>query len=233
MNILAIIPARGGSKSIPRKNIRELAGKPLLAYTAEAALQSQALSRVVLSTEDKEIREIGLRLGLEAPFVRPMELAQDDTPTLPVIQHTVKRLEEMESYKTDIIVVLQPTSPLRSSRHIDESLELFLNSNVDSLVSVVEVPHNMNPYSIMQLQEDGRIKPFLEYDERKNLRQQKPLFYARNGAAIYICTYNCLMNKNSLYGDTTIPYFMKKEESIDIDDEWDWQVVKYILGKGL
>ena len=85
----------------------------------------------------------------------------------------------------------------------------------------------------MQLQEDGSIKPFLEYDERKNLRQQKPLFYARNGAAIYICTYNCLMNKNSLYGDTTIPYFMKKEESIDIDGEWDWQMVNYILDKDL
>ena len=231
MNVVGIIPARGGSKGIPRKNIRRLCGKSLLAYTAEAALQSKVLSRVLLSTEDREIRAVGLKLGLEAPFIRPDELAQDDTPALPVIQHAVKTLEETEKYRADVIVILQPTSPLRTSRHIDEALELFSASKADSLVSVVEVPHNMNPYSVMQLEADGTVTPFLTYDEKKNLRHEKPVFYARNGAAIYVFTRDCLMNKDSFYGDSTIPYFMKKEESIDIDDEWDWRLVEHILGK--
>ena len=229
--IVAIIPARGGSKTIPRKNIKKLAGKPLLAYTAKASLDSKLLSRIILSTEDEEIQQTGLNFGLEVPFTRPAKLARDDTPGLPVIQHALRTLEERENYRPDIIVVLQPTSPLRKSKHIDEALKIFLSRDADSLVSVTQVPHNMNPYSVMKLQEDGTVEPFLDYDENKNLRQQKPKFYARNGAAIYICTYECLMKKNSLYGDTTLPYFMKKEESLDLDDEVDWQIAELALKK--
>jgi CMP-N,N'-diacetyllegionaminic acid synthase len=228
MEILAIIPARGGSKRIPRKNIKIFSGEPLLAFTAKAALNSARLSRVILTTDDEEIKKIGLDLGLEVPFVRPLKLAQDDTPSLPVFQHVVKTLEDRgEGYRPDVIVVLQPTSPLRTTKHIDEALNIFLEGDTDSLVSVTEVPHNMNPYSMMQLQKDGTITPFLNYDESKNLRQKKPVFYARNGAAIYICTYECLMEKNSLYGDTILPFFMKKEESFDLDDEVDWEIAEY------
>jgi CMP-N-acetylneuraminic acid synthetase len=228
MEILAIIPARGGSKRIPRKNIKIFSGEPLLAFTAKAALNSARLSRVILTTDDEEIKKIGLDLGLEVPFVRPLKLAQDDTPSLPVFQHVVKTLEDREEgYRPDVIVVLQPTSPLRTTKHIDEALNIFLEGDTDSLVSVTEVPHNMNPYSMMQLQKDGTITPFLNYDESKNLRQKKPVFYARNGAAIYICTYECLMEKNSLYGDTILPFFMKKEESFDLDDEVDWEIAEY------
>jgi len=227
--VLAIIPARGGSKGISRKNIKKLAGKSLLAYTAEAALKSSCLDRIILSTEDEEIIQTGLKMGLEVPFTRPLELAQDDTPSLPVIQHAVRTLEEKENYRPDIIMILQPTSPLRNSKHINEALKRFLEVQADSMVSITEVPHNMNPYSVMQLQDDGTIIPFLKYDEKKNIRHQKPVFYARNGAAIYICTYKCLLKKNSLYGDKIIPYFMKKEESLDLDDEVDWNFAEYIL----
>jgi len=231
MKILGVITARGGSKGIPRKNIKKLVDKPLLAYTAEAALDSAKLNRVILSTEDNEIAQMGRDLSLEVPFMRPAELAQDDTSGLPVVQHAVRTLGEQENYRPDIIVILQPTSPLRTAQHIDEALEMFLNGDADSLVSVTEVPHNMNPYSVMQTQEDGTIVPFLDYDERKNLRQEKPIFYARNGAAIYICTYECLMKKNSMYGDKILSYFMIKEESFDLDDYVDWRIMEFMMNK--
>mgnify|MGYP003974319061 CR=1 FL=1 len=229
MEILAIIPARGGSKRIPRKNIKKLSGQSLLSYSASAALGSEILNRTILTTDDEEIRRVGLDLGLEVPFLRPGDLAKDDTPSLPVIKHAVQMLEALEGYKPDIIVILQTTSPFRTSKHIDDALKIFLKSDSDSLVSVTEVPHNMNPYSIMQLKKDGTIKPFLKYDENNNLRQKKPIFYARNGAAIYICTYQCLMKKNSLYGDKIVPFFMNKETSIDLDDEIDWKIAQYFM----
>ena len=186
------------------------------------------LSRTILSTEDEEIREIGAQLGLEIPFIRPQQFAQDDTPTLPVIQHAVSVLQK-EGFHANTIVILQPTSPLRTAQHIDDAIDIFLNHEVDSLVSVVEVPHNVNPYSVMTLELGGTVKPFLPLAERENLRQKKPKFYARNGAAIYICTYHCLMKKNSIYGEKILPYLMKKEDSFDIDDELDWWIVEQIL----
>ena len=124
-NIIGIIPARGGSKGIPCKNIKKLAGKPLLSYTAEAAHRSKLLTRIVLSTEDEEIKQLGLDLGLDVPFMRPAKLAEDDTPGVSVIRHAVDTLEREENYYPDVIVVLQPTSPLRTSEHIDEALNIF------------------------------------------------------------------------------------------------------------
>jgi CMP-N-acetylneuraminic acid synthetase len=166
--------------------------------------------------------------GLEVPFVRPSKLAQDDTPALPVVKHAVKWLEETENYKVDYIILLQPTSPLRTENHIDEALSILINSDADSLVSIVEVPHNFNPYSIMKLQ--GKyLSPYLLFDENKNLRQFKPVFYARNGAAIYAFTYNCLMNKHSIYGDKILPYLMEKASSIDVDDLFDLKLCEWIL----
>lgn len=227
--ILAIVPARGGSKGIPRKNIKRLCGKPLLAYTAEAALNSKYICRTVLSTEDREIALVGKDLGLDVPFMRPVDLAQDDTPALPVFQHALNQLSQVESYQPDIIVVLQPTSPLRLSQHVDEALESFLEAEADSLVSVVDVPHNMNPYSVMELGKDGYLSNFMEFDELTNLRQLKPRFVARNGAALYIATCNCLMNKNSIFGDRVMPYHMSKLCSVDLDDYEDWLIAELLI----
>ena len=227
--ILAIIPARGGSKGIPGKNIKKINGKPLLEYTAEAIKKCNLIDRAILSTDDDEIINIGLKLGLEVPFKRPLDLALDDTPAFPVIKHAINTLEKIDGYKPDTILLLQPTSPLRTYKHIFEALDIYLNTNVDTVVSVTEVPHNMNPYSIMKLNKNGEIVPFLNYDENKNLRQFKPTYYARNGAAIYITSYDTIMYHNTLYGKIIKPYFMKKEDSFDIDEEIDWDIVEYIL----
>jgi len=228
MNVLAIIPARGGSKGIPKKNIYPLCGKPLIAWTIEAAKGSKYISRTILTSDSAEIIEVAGKYGTEAPFVRPNELAKDETPALPVIRHAVDWLKDNEDYVPNYIVLLQPTSPLRTSRHIDEALEKLINSDADSIVSVVKAPHQYNPYSIMEMK-DGFLRPFLKYDERKNIRQLKPVFYARNGAAIYAFTYECLMKKNSIYGDKILGYEMSREESVDVDDMLDMRVCELLI----
>ncbi len=229
MNILGIIPARGGSKGIPQKNIYPLLGKPLLAYTIEAAHGSKLVTRTILSSDSPSIIQVAEEYSLEVPFVRPESLAQDDTPSLPMVKHTVQFLIDQEDYYPDYIVLLQPTSPIRTASHIDEALQTLINSDADSLVSVVEIPHSCNPYSVMRLTKEGYLKSFLDYDETKNLRQLKPIFYVRNGAAIYAFTFKCLMDKNSLFGDRLLPYYMNKEDSIDIDDLLDMSICEYLL----
>src|SRR5581483_400682 len=144
MRVLGLIPARGGSKGVPRKNIRLLGGKPLLAYTAEAALAAQRLTRVVLSTDDEEIAAVGQSFGVEVPFLRPVELAQDNTPTLPVVQHALRWFEEHDT-RFDAICLLQPTSPLRRAADIDASIELLERSDADTVISVLPVTLEYNP----------------------------------------------------------------------------------------
>jgi CMP-N-acetylneuraminic acid synthetase len=228
--ILAIIPARGGSKGIKNKNLSVLGGKPLIQYTIEAALQSKLISRIVLSSDDDKIIRFSSQFDLvEIPVKRPESLAADNTPMLDVLFHVCTFLEKNEGYKPGYIILLQPTSPLRTHFHIDEALEQLIKSEADSIVSVVGVPHQYNPYSVMAMVSDGTLKPFMEFDERNNLRQLKPKFYARNGAAIYAFTYNCLMNKKSIYGDKILPYLMKEEESIDIDNQFDLDIAEFLL----
>src|SRR5688572_1736964 len=145
MNVLGIIPARGGSKGIPGKNIVPILGKPLLAYTAEAALASKRLTRVVLSTDDQSIAEVARACGVEVPFMRPPELAKDDTPTLPVLQDVVRRLEA-DGNKYDAICLLQPTNPLRTTEMIDQSLLLFESKSADCVITVLRIPEKHNPH---------------------------------------------------------------------------------------
>ncbi len=228
MKVLGIIIARGGSKGIPGKNIKNLAGKPLISYTIEAGLKSKLISKLILSTDDEGIAKIARKYGVSVPFIRPEKLSKDDTPGLPVITHAVKYMKEENNYQPDVIVVLQPTSPLRRSDHIDEALKIFLDYKTDSVVSVTKAPHNANPYSIMSVNKDGSIKQFQKYNELGNLRQKKPVFYCRNGA-IYACTYKCLIENETLYGNLTIPYFMEKKDSFDIDDEIDWKIMECFL----
>jgi len=226
--ILAIIPARGGSKGIRNKNLKLLAGKPLIQYTIDAVKGSKLITRTILSSDSLEIINYCKEEGIEAPFVRPKKLAQDDTSMLEVVIHTLSFLKEKENYIPDYIILLQPTSPLRTSKHIDEALLLLVNSDADSIVSVIEVPHNFNPYSVMKL--DGNyIKPYLEYDERLNIRQMKPKFFARNGPAVLAFSYECVINKKSMYGDKILPYFMNREESIDIDSELDLLFAEFLI----
>jgi len=228
--LLGLITARGGSRSIPRKNIVLLAGRPLLVYTVETSLGSQKLTRVVLSTEDEEIARIGRESGAEVPFMRPNELAQDTSGSLEVAQHAVRWLEDNEGWRADAVVILQPTSPLRRSEQIDRGFEIMDETGADTVVSVVEVPHNFNPYSLMQL-EDGRLTDFWKepLDFNRYRRQEIPLFYARNGPAVLITRYKTLMEDKTFYGEHIAPLFMSWEDSHDIDTPMDFEIVEWLL----
>ena len=232
MEILGIIPARGGSKSIPHKNIALLAGRPLLAYTCDAALGSQVLTRVILSTDDHEIASVGRDCGVEVPFLRPAELATDQATSLAVIRNTLEWLRTHERYAPELVVYLQPTSPLRTSRHIDEAVRLLLDSDAYSVVSVVEVPHQYNPVSVMKI-ENGRLVTFLTGEGTHILRRQdKPKVYARNGPAVLVTRRAVLERTSSLYGEQLLPYIMDWPESLDVDTGMDLLVAELFLQGG-
>ena len=217
MKTLGIIPARGGSKGIPKKNIKLLNGKPLIAYTLEAALSS-TIDRVVVSTDCQEIAQVAKQFGVEV-IIRPSELAKDSTPTLPVLQHIVNNINET----FDAVVTLQPTSPLRVAKHINEAIELFKNDDMaDSLVSVIEVPHNYMPEKLMDIK--GK---YLVGNSEAKRRQEINRAYARNGAAIYITKASRL--DKYIFGGNILPYFMSKINSIDVDDLEDWEMVNRII----
>jgi len=224
--IVGLIPARGGSKSIPRKNLALVAGRPLLAYTAQAALGAACLDRVILSTDDGEIAEAGRSLGLDVPFLRPAALAGDEAGMVPVMRHALDWLAE-RGMAASALVLLQPTSPLRTSRHIDEAVALLLDSGAETVVSVVEVPHNFAPVSVMTRGADGRLTPFLPGPPILR-RQDKPPVFARNGPAI-LAIRSAVLRRDTLYGDPTLSYRMSAADSLDIDEPDDlWLAEQYI-----
>lgn len=226
MKIFGIIPARGGSKSIPRKNIKELGGKPLIAWTIEAARASQALDRVILSTDDPEIAEVGRQWGIEVPFLRPKELAEDHSPTLPVLQHAARWLAENENYHPDAVMLLQPTAPFRQARHIKEAAELFEKSGADSVVSVVEIPGHLSPYWAVVTADDGWAHLFSGDPIRKRIprRQSFPKKTYANNGAIYLFRTHLLFHPEepSLYGDRVKLYPMERKYSVNLDSPEDW-----------
>jgi len=228
MEVLAIIPARGGSKRIPNKNLRSLLGKPLIEYSIRAAQTAQTVTRLVVSSEDQKILDLANRLAPGSCHQRSRELAEDDTPMFPVVADVIRRLESEKGYSPDIIVLLQPTSPLRTAVDIDNSVQLLAESDADSVLSVVNVPHNYVPESLMHLR-DGLLHHCTDWPENKNLSQLKPSYVARNGSAIYAIRRECVLEKNSLFGDRIYAYQMDKLRSIDIDDEQDWFLTECIL----
>ena len=220
MDVLALIPARGGSKGIPRKNLAPLAGRPLLAWTLDAALQSRIVTRAVVSTEDDETAEVARSLGADV-LARPPELAADDTPMQPVILHALEELGAPE-----VLVLLQPTSPLRRAEHVDEAVELLLSSGADSVVSVVGVPHRYRPGSLMAL--DGERLVRLA-DDHAGTRQEKPLVYARNGPAVLALRPERI--GADLYGGDCRPYVMGARESLDVDELFDLELAELLLAR--
>jgi CMP-N-acetylneuraminic acid synthetase len=213
VRLLAIIPARGGSKGIPRKNICPLGGRPLIAYSIDAARGSSAIDRTVVSTDDDEIAAISRSLGAEVRM-RPAVLAQDDTPTRAVLAHVVAELEG-EAYRPDAVMTLQPTSPLRTAQHIDAAAALFAaDPRADSLVSCIAVPHVFHPLSVMRRTADGYLEPFLA-EPQPHRRQDKETVFARNGAAIYITRTPRLTEY--VFGGRLIPFLMDAASSVDID----------------
>jgi CMP-N,N'-diacetyllegionaminic acid synthase len=225
MNVLGVIPARGGSKGIPTKNLAPLCGRPLLAYTADAVNGSRKLTRTIVSTDDERIADYARSLGLEVPFIRPSSLAADDVPMLPVLQHAISAMRA-SGFKPDMVVLLQPTSPLRRGQDIDAAIDWLQRVRGDSVVSVVEVPHQFNPTSVMRVDE-GLLKPFLDGPSATR-RQDKPKLFARNGPAV-LAVHTHVIDGGSLYGDEVWPLLMTAEDSLDIDTPWDLRLAESII----
>jgi YrbI family 3-deoxy-D-manno-octulosonate 8-phosphate phosphatase len=233
MEILALIPARGGSKSIPRKNIRLLAGHPLLAYSIAAALQSQLVSRTIISTDDEEIAQIAQDYGAEAPFLRPLEYALDNTTDFPVFIHALNWLKENEGYQPDIVVQLRPTSPIRPPDCIDQAVQLLMeNPQADSVRGVI--PSGQNPFKMWQINEQGHMVPLLPLEgiaEPFNTpRQSLPHTYWQTGHidAIRLST---ILQKKSLSGEIILPLHLDQRYAIDIDTLRDWQRAEWIISQ--
>ncbi|QOP43233.1 acylneuraminate cytidylyltransferase family protein [Sulfurimonas sediminis] len=215
---LAIIPARGGSKRLPRKNILDLNGKPLIAYTIESALKSKYIDDVVVSSDDDEILTISKKYGADT-IKRPAELATDTATSFDTIKHTIEHVK-----KYDFIVLLQPTSPLRKSHHVDESIELLMDKKADAVVSVCEMDHS--PLWSNTLPEDGSMSSFLR-DEVKNKRSQDLEKYYRLNGAVYICDSDKLLEEESFFlKENIFAYVMDRESSVDIDEEIDFKMVE-------
>ena len=212
MDVLGLIPARGGSKGIPRKNLAQVGGKPLLAWTVEAALRASELTRVVVSTDDDEI---AAEAGVEV-LRRPADLAADDTPMLEVVRHAAAELSP------DVVVLLQPTSPLRRAEHVDAAVRLLLESGADAVVSVVAVPHRYSPEALMDVV-DGRVVA----RGSARTRQEKALVYARNGPAVLAVRSERL--GDDLYGGDCRPYLMDARDSLDLDDSFDLELADLLL----
>lgn len=224
--LLVLIPARGGSKGIPQKNIRPLADKPLIAYTIDAAQQSACIERIIVTTDDSQIAGIARQWGAECPFLRPPHLAQDDTPGIAPVIHAIKWLEEHQSYRPDYVVLLQPTSPLRESQDITAAYQLALKNNADAVVSVSAAENH--PYWTKTLNQDGRLKNFLDTDEQYQCRQDLPAVYALNGA-IYIVRRDVLLAEETFLPEKTYGYVMQPERSLDIDTQWDFHLAELIM----
>lgn len=232
MTILGIITARGGSKGIPGKNLKPLAGRALLAYTVDAARDSGALDRVILSTEDAAIAAAGRALGCEVPFVRPAELSRDETIHLDVIRHAARWMIEHAGYRPDAVMTLQPTSPLRSADDIAGAARLLESSGADSVVSVTEVSAHAHPLRMLRVNERGEAVLFATGEpvrRRINRRQDLPPAWVMNGA-IYACRTSVLFDAEpSMYGDRVVAYAMPAERSVSIDDYDDWAAAERAL----
>jgi YrbI family 3-deoxy-D-manno-octulosonate 8-phosphate phosphatase len=230
--VLAVVPARGGSKGIPRKNIRKFAGYPLIAYSIAAGLQSELTSRVIVSTDDEEIASVGRRFGAETPFLRPSEYAQDHTLDLPVFEHALKWLEENEGYVPDIVVQLRPTSPIRPKGIVDDAVRLLLSrEDTDSVRGIV--PSGQNPHKMWRIDPgDGRMIQLLSVEgvaEPYNApRQILPPVYWQTGHIDAIRTAT-ILKKRTMSGDVIMPLMMDPRYTVDIDSLSDWQRAEWLV----
>lgn len=217
--VLAIIPARGGSKGVPRKNIRLLNGKPLIAWTIEEAQKSKYIDSLVLSSDDEEIMKVAKEYGCAVPFKRPQELAKDETPGIDPVLHAINELPRF-----DYIVLLQPTSPLRTVEDIDGCIEKCINHN--AVVTIVEA--EQNPYWMYTLNDEQQMQSFIPMKDTPVRRQDLPKVYGLNGA-VYVAKVRWLLETKSFITKETIGYVMPRERSFDIDEELDFLVCEFLL----
>jgi CMP-N,N'-diacetyllegionaminic acid synthase len=227
VKILAVIPARGGSKSVLRKNIVKVNGKPLISYTINAALMVDHLTDVVVSTDDSEIANISRDLGAQVPFIRPEDLASDEAQSAPVIEHALNFMENEKGIKYDAVLMLQPTSPLRTSIHIKESIDLFLSQECDSVVSVVSVGGN-HPFRMKRLVGNQLVNYIDQGFWDMRPRQNLPDVYIRNGA-IYLIDRDVIINQHQLIGSKCLGYVMSDTESANIDTPIDLMLAELLI----
>lgn len=236
LKILGVITARGGSKGIPRKNIKELKGKPLIVYTIEAAQKSGIFDRIILSTDDAEIAGVAKQYGVEVPFTRPAELAQDNTPHLPVLKHAVEWLRDNQNYLPDAVMLLQPTAPLRQAFHVEEALELLESSGADSVVSMSEIPGHFSPYWAVVEDQNKWAKLLVSSEplhKRIPRRQSFPQKTYYHNGAIYLFKTDLVLHPHepNFYGDRAAIYPMAEKYSINIDSPDDWFLAELALEK--
>ena len=234
MKILVLIPARGGSKSIPRKNIRLLAGHPLIAYSIAAGRQARLVTRTIVSTDDEEIASVARQYGAETPFLRPAEFAQDNTTDFPVFTHALGWLKENEGYQPEIVVQLRPTSPIRPPELVDAAIQLLLDHpQADSVRGIV--PSGQNPFKMWRVDEEGRMRPLLSVagiaEPFNAPRQALPLTYWQTGHIDAIRT-RTILEKSSLSGDTILPLHIDPRYTIDIDTLKDWLRAEALVAQG-
>lgn len=229
--VLGIIPARGGSKGLPRKNILPLAGKPVIAWTIEAALKSRSVTRTIVTTEDAEIADIAKANGVEVPFQRPMALAGDEIDSLTTALHALEWLRDHEAWSPDYFVLLQPTAPLRTHADIDDAFKLVLERRAKNVVSVCEASEH--PYYAVRQDGDGRMAAFMDMDllevmRRYPRRQDLPPAFVENGA-VYIADTENFIKEKTFYTPRPYIHAMPRERSIDIDDETDLRLAERFL----
>lgn len=220
LKVLGVIPARAGSKGIPGKNKRLLAGRPLIEYAFRAARDSGVVERIVLSTDSEEVAEVGRQCGIEVPFLRPKELATDEAPMTPVVMHAVSEMER-QGWKPEAIMLLQPTAPLRRAHHLVEAVRILQRTGCDSVASVAKLPLHVSPDCLLRLQE-GRLEPFLDGASRATRRQDARAGYVREGT-VYLVRRDILMEQQSLYGHDCRPLVLAPEETLALDEPEDWE----------
>lgn len=225
LKVMGVIPARGGSKGLRRKNVKLLGDKPLIAHTIEAARKSNYLDRVIVTTDDEEIREVGLAYGAESPFMRPRELAQDESLTVDALIHCVEYMRKQENYQPDYICLLQCTVPLRNSEDIDGCIEKCISSTYDACLTICEA--ESNPYWMKVLDKE-KLNPLMKQQGTILRRQELPVVYQLNGA-VYVIKTEELLRSKSVHIENTTGYVMPVERSIDIDSELDFIIAESIM----
>lgn len=225
--IIGLITARGGSKGIPGKNIKNLAGKPLIAWTIEAALNSKTCSRLIVSTDSQDIKKIALDWGAEVPFIRPEVLSGDTTDSISVAHHAIHYLMSEGIQESDYILLLQPTSPLRDEEDIKNVVTIGQSQQAESVMSITECPYN--PYKTHIISPKGLLSRFITNTYDNVPRQNLPLIYVENGA-VYLNKISSLLEKKTFIPENkTLPYIMPIERSLDIDTHWDLYLAELIL----
>ena len=226
--IMAVIPARGGSRGIPGKNVRSFLGKPLLAWTIEVARESGVFARVLVSTDNEEIAEAGKRYGADVPFRRPPELARDETPTALVIRHAMEWCRSHNQELPEVVMVLEPTSPCRRPFHLIETAALFKQRAVESVASVSEVPHHYVHEKLLRLHPDGTMTGMdgTPIRDMRHRRQELPTYYAFNGL-VFACRSALIMrDPTTLWGERVTAYCIDRKYNLDLDVPEDWAVAE-------